>query len=245
MVTGASAGIGRATARALATEGANVVVGARTESELKALAETLEDEYGVVSVPVKTDVRSPESVDSLVETTVETFDSLDVLVCNAGLTGGKATHDEVLEDMDPEGFRAMTETNVHGAFYATHAALPHLRESKGNLVFVGSSAGKYPRPGNPVYAGTKWWLRGFARSVEAHAGADGVAVSLVNPTAVRTDAWKDTLGPGEAAEPEEIAEVVVFVCTRSGHTTISEVDVFRRDMLGKFIPEDIDVERSF
>jgi NADP-dependent 3-hydroxy acid dehydrogenase YdfG len=137
------------------------------------------------------------------------------------------------------------EVNVFGMYYVTHAALPHLRESTGNLVFVGSSAGKLPRPGAPVYAGSKWWTRGFALSVEAHVGLDGVGVTLVNPTAVRTQMWRDELRPGEAAEPEEVAAVIAFAAEQEKHSTLSEVDLFRRDMLGTFVPRDLDLDLSF
>ena len=150
---------------------------------------------------------------------VDAAGRLDVLVNNAGVTGdGFETR---LEEMSPEKFERVLRTNVAGTFYATRTALPHLRETKGNLIFVGSSAGKLPRPGAPVYAASKWWTRGFALSVEAHAGQDGVGVTLVNPTAVRTEMWPD-LDPGEAAEPEEVAAVVSLAARQEAHTTLSD-----------------------
>lgn len=123
--------------------------------------------------------------------------------------------------------------------------MPYLRERKGNLVFIGSSAGKLPRPGAPVYARSKWWTRGFALSVEAHAGQDSIAVTLINPTAVRSQIWHDELGPGEAAEPEEVADVVAFAAEQEPQTTLSEVDLFRRDLLGKMVPREIDLDLAY
>lgn len=245
VVTGASAGIGRATADALGASGANVVVTSRSEEKLENIAENLRESYDTDAIALKTNVRNPASVTDTIETAVEEFDRIDILVCNAGVTAGKGSYDEVLEDIPLETYHKVTETNVNGAFYSTHAALPHLRETNGTLVFIGSSAGKVPRPGSPVYAASKWWLRGFALSVQAHAGQDGVAVSLINPTAVRTDAWRDTLDEGEAMEPEEIASLVVTACNQSPHATLGEIDIFRRDLLGKFIPSDIDLDVSF
>jgi len=241
-VTGASAGIGRATARRLARGGADVALVARRESRLEDLAGRLEADFGVDALVAPTDVRDADAVAEAVAGTVDAFGGLDLLVSNAGVSGGGYDR---LEELSLEDFRTLTETNVFGAFYATRAALPHLRESSGNLVFVGSSAGKLPRPGAPVYAASKWWTRGFALSVEAHAGEDGVAVTLVNPTAVRTRLWADELDEGEAAEPEEVAEVIAFAARQAPQTTLSEVDLFRRDLLGTFVPADLDLEVTY
>lgn len=242
-VTGASAGIGEATAHALAAEGADVALVARRETRLAEVAADVTEAYGVEALELPTDVRDHEAVAAAVAETVETFGRLDVVVNNAGVVG--EGFDERMEEQSIENFHRVMEINVFGMYYVTHAALPHLRESRGNLVFVGSSAGKLPRPGAPVYAGSKWWTRGFAFSVEAHAGLDGVGVTLVNPTAVRTQMWRDQLQPGEAAEPEEVAAVVAFAAEQADHSTLSEVDLFRRDMLGTFVPRDLDLDLSF
>jgi hypothetical protein len=113
--------------------------------------------------------------------------------------------------------------------------LPHLKASDGNLVFVGSFAGQYPRPFNPVYAATKWWVRGFAHSVEADVGEDGVGVSVVNPSEVRTEfgstygeSFEERFDPGEVTEPDEIADAILF-CAKQDRSTVSELDLYRRD----------------
>jgi NADP-dependent 3-hydroxy acid dehydrogenase YdfG len=230
IVTGASSGIGEATAHAFAAEGANVALAARSEGVLKDIAADLKEEYGAETLVVPTDVRDETAVDDLVAETVETFGGLDVLVNNAGLgRGGEVA------DLSTEDYRAMMDTNVDGVFYATRAALPHLEASKGNLVFVGSFAGQYPRPGNPVYAATKWWVRGFAHSVEAQAGPDGVGVTVVNPTEVRTEfggddgeSFAERFEPGEVSEPEEIADAIAFAAAQD-RSTVHEIDVYRRD----------------
>jgi len=242
LITGATTGIGRATGSRLAADGASVALAARREDRLAAVAEEIEDAHDVSAMPVPTDVRDPAAVAEMVESTVDTFGGLDVLVNNAGLPS--PGFDERFEDAPIEEYVTTLETNVNGMLYTTHAGLPALRESKGNLVFVGSSAGKLPRPATPLYAATKWWTRGFALSIEGHVGRDGVAVTLVNPTAVRTGRWSD-LEPGQAAEPEEVADVIALAARQKPHTTLSEVDLFRRDLLGKFLPSDVDLELAF
>ncbi|MFD1684457.1 SDR family oxidoreductase [Halobellus litoreus] len=230
LVTGASAGIGEATVRALAREGANVALAARRRERLEEIADELESSFDAETLVVPTDVRDETAVKSMVETTVETFGRLDILVNNAGLgVGGD------VEETTSEEYRLMMETNVDGVFFATQAAVPHLRKTSGNLVFVGSFAGQYPRPTNPMYAATKWWVRGFAHSVEGQIGPDGIGVSVVNPTEVRTefgseegDSLEERFEPEEVTEPEEIANAIVFAASQD-RSTVHEIDLYRRD----------------
>jgi NADP-dependent 3-hydroxy acid dehydrogenase YdfG len=230
LITGASSGIGAETAHALASDGADVALAARRRAQLETVAEEIESSTDAETLVVPTDVREEEAVEAMVETTVDHFDRLDVLVNNAGLgVGGD------VEELSTADYRLMMETNVDGYFFATRAAIPHLRESAGNLVFVGSFAGQYPRPANPVYAATKWWVRGFAHSVEAQIGSDGVGVSVVNPTEVRTEfasesgaSFEDRFDPGEVTEPEEIAEAIAFAASQE-RSTVHEIDLYRRD----------------
>jgi NADP-dependent 3-hydroxy acid dehydrogenase YdfG len=235
LVTGASSGIGRATAHALARDGARVALAARRESKLTNLAESLESKYGTETLVSPTDVRDEDDVASMVEETVSAFGGLDVLVNNAGLARG-----DTVEDLSTDEFRTMQETNVDGVFFAARAALPHLRESSGNLIFLGSFAGQYPRPFNPVYAATKWWVRGFAHSLEGQVGEDGVAITVVNPSEVRTEfgseygeSFADRFDPGSVTEPEEVAAAIAFAA-RQEVATVSELDIYRRDKFAHF-----------
>ncbi|QDX41493.1 SDR family oxidoreductase [Salarchaeum sp. JOR-1] len=231
IVTGASAGIGRATAHALAADGANVALAARRTNRLETIADALETEYGADTLVAPTDVTDEADVDALVADTVEHFGGLDVLVNNAGLARG----DGDVPDMDTDAYETMMAVNCDGMFYATRAALPHLVDTQGNLVFVGSFAGQYPRPGNPVYAATKWWTRGFAHSVEAQYGDQGVGVTVVNPTEVRTEfgselgeSFEERFDEGEVTAPAEIADAIAFAA-RQERSTASEIDLYRRD----------------
>ncbi|WP_121823352.1 SDR family oxidoreductase [Halostella salina] len=238
IVTGASSGIGAATAHELAADGANVVLAARSADRITELADSIEADHGVRAEAVPTDVTDEDAVDALVETTVETFGRLDAVVANAGV--GRSGS---VEGMATETYRTMLGVNVDGAFFTARAALPHLRETEGTLVFLGSFAGQYPRPGNPVYAATKWWVRGFALSLAGSVGGDGVGVSVVNPTEVRTgflsededaEGFDERFAPGEVTEPSEVAAAIAFAVRQESPTATTEIDLFRRDKFEHF-----------
>jgi NADP-dependent 3-hydroxy acid dehydrogenase YdfG len=231
VVTGASSGIGRETCRVLAREGANVVLAARREERLREVADELESAHGVGTLVVPTDVRDEAAVADLVDAAAAEFDSIDVVVLNAGLARGSD-----VEEMTTEEYRAMQDTNVDGVFFLTREALSHLKESGGHLIFVGSYAGEYPRPYNPVYAATKWWMRGFAKSVSGQVGEDDVGITVVNPAAVRTEfdldgtTQAERFDPGEVVEPAEVAEAIGFAAEQSP-SMVHEISVYERDKL--------------
>lgn len=234
LVTGASSGIGRATALALAREGADVALAARRKNRLEEVAADIRENHDREALVIPTDVADEEAVEAMVERAVDGLGGLDIAVVNAGLVAGST-----IVDMSTEEYRQMTAVNVDGTFFTARAVLEPLRTSNGHLVFIGSYAGQYPRPFNPVYAATKWWTRGFAKSVSAEVGADGVAVSVINPSEVRTEIevagerFDDRFDPGEVTEPEEVAEAVVFAA-RQPNSMVSELDLFRRDKFVDF-----------
>jgi NADP-dependent 3-hydroxy acid dehydrogenase YdfG len=235
LVTGASSGIGEATVHALAEAGAAVALAARREERLEDITRDVESAYGVDTLVVPTDVTDVPAVEAMVETTVEEFGGLDILVNNVGLARG-----EGVADLSTEDYRLMMDVNVDGYFFPTREALPHVRESGGMLAFIGSFAGQYPRPVNPVYAATKWWVRGFAKSVSADVGEDDVAVTVINPAEVRTEfgggdgeAFEDRFEPGEVSDPEEVAAAVRFGAEQDP-SMVSELDLYRRDKLTFF-----------
>lgn len=232
LVTGASSGIGRATAVELARDGADVALAARSADRLETAAATLRDQHDVRAVAVPTDVRDESAVAEMVETTVAEFGGLDLVVNNAGVLRGEGL------DLATEDYRTMMETHVDGTFFTTRAAMPHLRESAGNLVFVGSFAANYPRPTFPVYAGAKWWLKGFAKSVESLVGDDGVAVTLINPAEVRTElevdgrTLEDIFDEDEVTSPAEVGRVIAFAVAQP--SALSEINLYTRDRLADF-----------
>lgn len=230
-ITGASSGIGAATARTLAAAGVDLALGARREDRLADLAAELRDEHGVAVEAIAVDVTDRERVEAFVEAAAEAFDGLDGVVVNAGIG-----LDGDLDSMSIDDYRTMMGVNVDGAFHTARAALPHLRESDGTLVFVASFAGEYPRPANPVYAASKWWVRGFAHSLEGSVGPDGVAVSVVNPTEVRTEfgseqgeSFEEQFDSADVTDPDAIADGIRFCLSQDGTDTVSELDLYRRD----------------
>jgi Short-chain alcohol dehydrogenase of unknown specificity len=230
VITGASAGIGRASAVACAAAGADVTIGARRLDRLETIAAELRDVHDVSATPVQTDVTDSADVERLME--VAAADGgVDVVVANAGL----ATEGTV-EELSDESYRTMMATNTDGMFFTARSALPHLRARSGTIIFIASFAGIYPRSMNPVYAATKWWTRGFAQSLMAQVGDTGIGVSVINPSEVRTEfgsqrgvASKERYAPGEVTEPEAIAEAVVFAAQRDQVDTAAEINLYRRD----------------
>lgn len=237
LVTGASSGIGKATAERFAAAGANVALVARSAETLESLADELQDEYGIMAVAAPTDVREEDAVKETVGMATEKFGDLDIVVVSAGVGSGAID----IADLNTEDYRFMMETNTDGAFFVTRAVLPFLRESSGNLVFVGSYAGQHPYPKNPVYGASKAWLHSFSKSVEAQVGADGVAVTLISPGGVRTsfafgegNAQEERYREGEAIEPEEVAEIIALSAAAGAGSTLSQADIHRRDQLTDF-----------
>jgi NADP-dependent 3-hydroxy acid dehydrogenase YdfG len=235
-VTGASAGIGRATARLLADEGANVALVARREERLRDLAAEIEDEHGVETLVLQTDVSNHERVEEAVEEAVETFGGLDVVVSNAGINRMGD-----VEELSTKKYRQVMGVNVDGTFFVTRAVIPHLRESEGNLIYVGSFSGKYPRPGQALYAATKWWTQGFALSLAGDVGLDDVAVTVVNPTEVITEIGiqddrpaHERFDPEKAADPEDVAEAIVFAARQEPPNAVTELGYYRRDKFDEF-----------
>jgi NADP-dependent 3-hydroxy acid dehydrogenase YdfG len=232
LVTGASSGIGRATTHALAARGADVVVSARRERQLRELADSVADEYDVEALVEPADVTDETDVEELVNAAVNGFDRLDVVVSNAGLGREETT----IEEFETEAYRQMMSVNCDGMFFLARAAMPHLKETEGNFILMGSMAGQYPRPASPVYAATKWWTRGLALSLSGSTGPEGVGVTAVNPTEVLTEfgsedgeSLKEQHTPEEAATPEDVAEAVAFAAEQDAPNVVQELDFYRRD----------------
>ncbi|MFB6182433.1 MAG: SDR family oxidoreductase [Candidatus Nanohaloarchaea archaeon] len=236
VVTGASSGIGKATCKELAKEKVNLVLASRSKEKLVEISEDIEERFDVETKVVETDVTRKEDVENLFEETVEEFGEPDIVVNNAGLT-----YSGDVADMDYEDYEKTMAVNVDGMFYVAKNAIDHLEETKGNLIFLGSIAGQYPRGTNPVYAGTKWWTRGFALSLESQIGDKDIGVTIINPSEVRTKfnsetgkAFEKEFEEGEVTEASDVAEAVVYASKQEERNTVSEIDLYRRDKLSDF-----------
>lgn len=180
LVTGASSGVGAATARLLAAEGHNVVLAARREDRLEELAH----ELGGTALSVPTDITDPAACAALVERTVERFGAVDVLINNAGV-GLYAP----IAEADPDDWRRMFDVNVLGALYTTQPVVRHmLKRRTGHVVFVSSVAGRrVPHAHGTVYAATKHAITAIAEGLRQDMDSQGIRVTIVEPGLVRTE----------------------------------------------------------
>ena len=223
IVTGASSGIGAATARALSRDGARVAVGARRIERLA--------ELGDGFVALELDVGDPESSASFVKSAVHRLGGLDVLVNNAGMALGRDPFDESTEE-DEE---AVLETNVHGVIRMTRLCLPELADG-GHIVNIGSIAGRQAYERGAIYVATKFAVRGFTYALREDLLGRPIRVTTVDPGLVQTDFSRVRYrGDEETAAkvyegvdpltPEDIAECVVFAVTRPPHVNVDEIVV--------------------
>ncbi|HEX8687742.1 MAG TPA: SDR family oxidoreductase [Pyrinomonadaceae bacterium] len=182
VITGASSGLGEATARHLSAQGATVVLGARRAERLKALVEEL-TAGGAKALAVATDVTDSEQVKRLVEAAVETYGSIDVMLNNAGLMPHSP-----LERLKVEDWDRMIDVNIKGVLYGIAAALPHMIERKsGHFINVSSVAGHKVRPGSAVYAATKSAVLMISEGLRQEVKPYNIRTTVISPGAVATE----------------------------------------------------------
>jgi NADP-dependent 3-hydroxy acid dehydrogenase YdfG len=235
LVTGASSGIGEATARALAERGARVALVARRAERLEQLAGEIADAGGT-ALPIEADVSDQGQAEAAVSRAAEELGRLDVLVNNAGvmLLGP-------IVDAPVEEWERMMHVNLLGLFYTAHAALPHLLEAaKGeprrvaDMVNISSVAGRMARKGSGVYNATKHGVGAFSESLRQEVTGRHLRVSLVEPGAVDTELQSHNRPEieeqirGRFAEmdilrSEDIADAIAYVVTRPRHVAVNEV----------------------
>jgi NADP-dependent 3-hydroxy acid dehydrogenase YdfG len=235
LVTGASSGIGAATAVALGRHGARVALVARRKDRLEAVAAVVR-EQGAVAVVVDADISNREQAKGAVERAVEELGRLDTLVNNAGIMLLGPALGSSLEDWEQ-----MVALNLMGSLYVTHAALPHLMGAAedsprgvADLVSISSTAGRVARPGAGVYALTKFGLAAFSESLRQELIARRVRVSVVEPGTVDTELVSHVREDIQQAArsqvesitpllPEDIADAVVHIVTRDRRVAVNEV----------------------
>ena len=235
LITGASSGIGEATALALAAEGAAVALVARRRDRLEALAKRVEEQGGRALV-LEADVTQEAQAREVVERTVTELGRLDTLVNNAGvMLLGPMEHAPV------EEWQRMVELNVLGLMYCAHAALPHLLKAAedgerrvADMVNVSSVAGRAARANSGVYNATKFGVGAFSESLRQEVTKRHVRVSLVEPGAVETElaghnrpevleGLRQRFSGMERLQSEDIAEAIAYVVTRPRHMAVNEI----------------------
>ena len=235
LVTGASSGIGEATARALAAEGAAVAIAARRRERLETLAGTIRADGGTVLV-LEADITQHDEAVGVVEQTVAGLGRLDTLVNNAGLMLLGPT-----VGADTGEWSRMVEINLNALLWCAHAALPHLlaaaeQDPRGvaDLVNISSVAGRFPRSGSAAYNATKHAVTGFSEALRQEVTQRHVRVSMVEPGAVATElrlhnsaevqaGMVQRFGDTELLEAQDIAEAVAFIVTRPRRMAVNEM----------------------
>jgi NADP-dependent 3-hydroxy acid dehydrogenase YdfG len=235
LVTGASSGIGEATARALATEGAAVAVAARRRDRLDALVAAIEGEGGR-AIAIEADVTDQHQAIGAVERTVEELGRLDVVINNAGVMLLGPAVGAPTEEWD-----RMVQLNVNGVLYVAHAAIPHLLRAAedgprgvADLVNVSSVAGRRATTGSGVYNATKFAVNAFSESLRQEVTERHVRVAVIEPGAVATeltthlrDEVREQLTQNIAGldrlEAEDVAEAISYVVTRPRRVAINEL----------------------
>ena len=183
LITGASSGIGAATARLFAAQGYQVVLAARRFDRLQALADEIEAQGGQ-ALPVTTDISQTADIQALVDTTIACCGGIDILFNNAGF--GRL---DWLENLDPvEDIQAQVQVNLLGLIYTARAVLPHMIERRrGHIINMASVAGLVAMPTYSVYAATKFAVRGFGEALRREVGIYGIRVSTIYPGGVATE----------------------------------------------------------
>ncbi len=215
IVTGASRGIGRAVAIALATEGAKVTVNYARSSEAAQQVVKEITEAGGEAIAIGADVSKAEEVDSLVKQTLEKFGRVDLLVNNAGIT-----RDTLLLRMKPEDWQAVIDLNLTGVFLCTKAVSKlMLKQRSGRIINIASVAGQMGNPGQANYSAAKAGVIGFTKTAAKELASRGVTVNAVAPGFIATDMTSDLnseailkfIPLGRYGQPEEVAGMVRFL----------------------------------
>ncbi len=234
LITGATAGIGEATARLFAGQGRNLILIARREERLKKLAK----EFGSVDVKIfRADVTDHKSLEKIFKDLNDV--SIDVVVNNAGLALGRDPFDQYdFKDVEP-----MIDVNIPAFLKVAHLSLPHLKKSQGHLVNLGSIAGIEAYKGGAVYCGTKHFVHAFSRALRHDLLGTGVRVTIIAPGNVETEfsevrfkgdekKAKATYEGWRHLKAEDIADAIWYAVSRPKHVDMEQITVMPTDQAG-------------
>jgi NADP-dependent 3-hydroxy acid dehydrogenase YdfG len=213
LITGASSGIGEATARRAAEAGFRLVLAARRLEKLEELAEELGGAERALAV--RCDVTEWEEQEAMTQAALSRFGRLDVAFANAGFGAERG-----FTTSTPEHWRAMVLTNVYGAALTIRATLPALKESKGHLLLTGSVAGRRALPGS-LYSCTKWAVTAMGEAARLELDGTGVRVTLIEPGMVDTPFFDDPVT--DALDPDDVARAVLYAVTQPAHVDVNEI----------------------
>jgi len=213
LITGASSGIGEATARRAVEAGYNVVLGARSVDKLEELADELGGEAKAIAV--RCDVTEWTDQEALVRAALDRYGRLDVALANAGFGAKRGFLEET-----PEFWKSMVLTNVYGAALTIRATLPALKESKGHLLLTGSVAGRRALSGS-LYSATKWAVTAMGEAARLELNSTGVRVTLIEPGSVDTPFFDNP--PAGALEPDDIARAILYAVSQPPHVDVNEM----------------------
>ena len=230
IVTGASSGIGEATAIALAAAGAKVALAARRSERLETLTQRIQQNGGE-ALPITADVANEAQVQDMVSATKDKWGRVDILVNNAGVMLLGPVYQANTED-----WRRMFDVNVLGLMYATHAILPLMKaQGEGHIVNISSVAGRVANAGTGVYNATKWAVGAFSESLRKEVHKDKIRVTIIEPGLVATELPKHITN-SEAKEraktlyesvrsldSEDIAAAIVYAVTQPPHVNVNEI----------------------
>jgi len=236
VITGASAGIGEAVAKAFAKEKKELVLLARRKDRLAALAKQLHAEHKVAVHCFELDVRDRKAVTAWAEEEGALLAQTEILVNNAGLAKGLGT----IQDGELDDWDVMIDTNVKGLLYVTRAVVPFLVHNKeGHIINIGSVAGRWAYPKGNVYAATKSAVRMLNEAMRLDLNGTGIRVTEIAPGMAKTEFSLVRLGDYEKADSvyqgltpltaSDIAEAVVWACSRPKHVNIQEIVLYPTD----------------
>src|SRR5579884_3166361 len=214
LITGASSGIGAATARAAAQAGYRLVLAARSLDRLEALSEELGGPERALAV--RCDVTEWEDQQALAAKALERFGAIDVVFANAGFGAPRGFQATTVEH-----WRSMVLTNVYGAALTVRATIDALRSSRGHLILTGSVAGRRALPGS-LYSATKWAVTAMGEAARQELDGTGVRVTLIEPGAVDTPFFDNGAGPG-SLQADDIARTVMFAVSQPAHVDVNEI----------------------
>ena len=243
LITGASSGIGSATARVFAQAGAKLILTARRQDRLEQLADELGKEFASSTHLLSLDVRDAIAVESAISNLSADWSSIDVLINNAGLSRGL----EKLQAGSIQDWEEMIDTNIKGLLYLTRAIVPGMiSRGRGHVVNLGSTAGHQTYPNGNVYCATKAAVRVISEGLKQDLLGTPVRVSSVDPGLVETEFSQVRFrGDTERAKkvyqgltpltPADVADVIFFCVTRPPHVNISEVLLMPTDQAGSML----------